>query len=403
MTTSLAPHPLLIPPDLAKEIGLHEAVILQQIHYWLEKSNHLINGYRWIYNTYQAWQEQFPFLSLSAIRKAIARLEGLNLLKTERFDKQRWNQTKWYSINYQRLEVLICSICSNQSHRSAQFEQLDVVSLSSSSTETTAFTTSKTTSPFSQEREEEEKQTDKTVIARSCTSPVASGEMAHKEPINSDRDLSSAAGDRVQNEFDASPCLDTADTKSDSSASIQSTPKQTKCSPQSAPASHPSQPNSDACGGSLCDHRTDKPAMHKPALEASARTQLLTKLSALTNEGVDSLRLNTILASAVECYPERVTDAMEYFQQAIATWKNKPGIGLFIHAVKSGQKPSLTKPGCGWKEWADEAVKRRLMLYSHSQDGDIMVHFVSGTQRLWSQLRSLSWSEVEVIARGETL
>ena len=36
MTTSLAPHPLLIPPALAKEIGLHEAVILQQIHSWLE-------------------------------------------------------------------------------------------------------------------------------------------------------------------------------------------------------------------------------------------------------------------------------------------------------------------------------------------------------------------------------
>ncbi|PSB28841.1 hypothetical protein [Chlorogloea sp. CCALA 695] len=36
MTTSLAPHPLLIPPALAKEIGLHEAVILQQIHSRLE-------------------------------------------------------------------------------------------------------------------------------------------------------------------------------------------------------------------------------------------------------------------------------------------------------------------------------------------------------------------------------
>ncbi|PSB28750.1 hypothetical protein [Chlorogloea sp. CCALA 695] len=41
--------------------------------------------------------------------------------------------------------------------------------------------------------------------------------------------------------------------------------------------------------------------------------------------------------------------------------KNKPGlIGLFIHAVKTGQKLSLTKPGYGWKEWADEAIKRRL-------------------------------------------
>jgi len=34
MTTSLAPHPLLISPALAKEIGLHEAVILQQILSW---------------------------------------------------------------------------------------------------------------------------------------------------------------------------------------------------------------------------------------------------------------------------------------------------------------------------------------------------------------------------------
>ena len=80
--------------------------------------------------------------------------------------------------------------------------------------------------------------------------------------------------------------------------------------------------------------------------------------------------------------------------------KNKPGIGLLIHAAKSGQKPSLTKPGCGWKEWADEAIKRRLMQYSHSQDGDIMVHFVSGTQGLWSRLRGLSWVEVERFANG---
>ena len=99
-------------------------------------------------------------------------------------------------------------------------------------------------------------------------------------------------------------------------------------------------------------------------------------------------------------YSERSNDGLEYFQQAIAAWKNRPGIGLFIHVIKSGQKPSLTKPGCGWKEWADEAIKPRLMQYSHSHDGDIMVHFLNGGQGLWSQLRSLSWSEVELIATG---
>ncbi len=383
MTTSLAPHPLLIPPDLAKEIGLHEAVILQQIHYWLERSNHLINGCRWIYNTYQAWQQQFPFLSLSAIRKAIARLEGLNLLKTERFDKQRWNQTKWYSINYQRLEVLISSICSNRTDPSVQIEHLNSANLSSSYTETTAFTTSENTSLQSEEREKEKSV--KAVVARSCTSPVTEDELVSDEQIDFDRDLRSAPPSRIQNDFDGLPCQDTPATKSDSSAFVQSTPTKYQ---------------SDACGGSLCDHRTHEAATHLPALESPARTQLLTKLSALTPESVDSLRLNTILNSALDRYPDKANDALEYFQQASATWKNKPGIGLFIHAVKSGQKPSLTKPGCGWKEWADEAIKRRLMEYSHSQDGDIMVHFIVGTQELWSQLRALSWSEVDVIAVG---
>ena len=41
------------------------------------------------------------------------------------------------------------------------------------------------------------------------------------------------------------------------------------------------------------------------------------------------------------------------------------------------------------------------MQYSHSQDGDITVHFVAGGQGLWSQLRGLSWAEVELVARGE--
>ncbi len=126
----------------------------------------------------------------------------------------------------------------------------------------------------------------------------------------------------------------------------------------------------------------------------------MTRLSVLTTEPLDSLRLNTSLASAFACHPDRVNNALKYFQQVLATWKNKPGIGLFIHTVRTGQKPSLTKPGCGWKEWADEALKRRLMQYSQSHNGDIMVHFIGGGQGLWSQLRGLSWAEVELIANG---
>ncbi len=285
--------------------------------------------------------------------------------------------------------MLISSICSNQHIQYAQIEHFNSANLSSSFPEITAFTTSENTSLQSKEREQEKSH--KAVVARSCTSPVAKDELISDEQIDLDRDLRSAPGDHIQNDFDGLPCQDTPATKSDSSAFVQSTPtKQTNYLPQRAPTTKSSKYQSD---------RTDE-AAHLPALESPTRTQLLTKVSVLTTESIDSLRLNTILASALDRYPDRATDALEYFQQASATWKNKPGIGLFIHAVKSGQKPSLTKPGCGWKEWADEAIKRRLMQYSHSQDGDIMVHFVEGGQGLWSQLRGLSWAEVERVASG---
>ncbi|MBW4641219.1 MAG: helix-turn-helix domain-containing protein [Gloeocapsa sp. UFS-A4-WI-NPMV-4B04] len=135
-----------------------------------------------------------------------------------------------------------------------------------------------------------------------------------------------------------------------------------------------------------------------PVLQSPERTQLLQELSKYTCELPDSLQLNPNLASALDRYPERVTDALEYFKQANATWKNKPGIGLFISAVNKGMKPSLTKPGSGWKEWADEALRRRLMSYSQSCNGDILIHLANGVQRLWSEIRSLSWSEIENLA-----
>jgi DNA-binding MarR family transcriptional regulator len=141
----------------------------------------------------------------------------------------------------------------------------------------------------------------------------------------------------------------------------------------------------------------------QPPLESPERTQLLAELSSLTNESIESLRLNTNLTSALDRHPLRVKDALAYFKQASTTWKNKPGLGLFISAINKGAQPSATKPGGGWKEWADEALRRRLMSYSHSWNSDILIHFASGVERLWSEVRSLSWSEIENLVQGDRL
>ncbi|WP_145411805.1 conserved phage C-terminal domain-containing protein [Staphylococcus haemolyticus] len=97
-------YPILVLPNLATEIGLNEAIVLQQMHYWLKKSNHNYDGRRWIYNSFPEWQKHFPFWSVMTIKRAVYSLEKQNLLYVGNYNKAKFDKTKWYSINYENLE-----------------------------------------------------------------------------------------------------------------------------------------------------------------------------------------------------------------------------------------------------------------------------------------------------------
>lgn len=105
--------PLQILPTLAGKIGLHEAIVLQQIHYWVDinqKANkNLKEGFYWTYNTYQAWQSQFPFWTLRTIKGIIAKLETQGLLISGNFNKAKFDRTKWYRIDHKRLAEIECA------------------------------------------------------------------------------------------------------------------------------------------------------------------------------------------------------------------------------------------------------------------------------------------------------
>jgi DnaD/phage-associated family protein len=98
--------PIIVLPSLAQKVGLNEAIIIQQIHYWIQKSKHVHEERLWIFNTYDDWKEQFPFWSISTIRRSIAKLEKLGFLFIGNFNRSPIDQTKWYSINYELLEGL---------------------------------------------------------------------------------------------------------------------------------------------------------------------------------------------------------------------------------------------------------------------------------------------------------
>lgn len=113
-------HPIVVDRELAKVFGLNEAIVLQQLNYWLNgKSAKLINGRKWIYNSYKQWQEDnFPFWSLATVRRAIENCEKKGLIITGNFNKAGFDKTKWYSIDYGMID-------RGMSKRCAQNEQTD--------------------------------------------------------------------------------------------------------------------------------------------------------------------------------------------------------------------------------------------------------------------------------------
>ncbi|WP_411503460.1 DnaD domain-containing protein [Brevibacillus centrosporus] len=98
--------PLFVLPSLAKVIGLNESIFLQQLHYWLERSAHNIDGRKWVYNTIQKWQEQFPFWGYNTIRRIVEKLEKGGVILTGNYNQSKIDKTTWYSIDYEKLDEL---------------------------------------------------------------------------------------------------------------------------------------------------------------------------------------------------------------------------------------------------------------------------------------------------------
>lgn len=135
-------HPLQVLPGLATAIGLNEAILLQQIHYWLQTSKHHLDGRRWIYNSVPKWQEQFPFWSESTIRRTLNSLRKQQLIDvTDQYNKMPMDKTLWYTINYEALNRV--TIPSGQNDHTIRSKWIDdVVNLDRAIPETTTETNS---------------------------------------------------------------------------------------------------------------------------------------------------------------------------------------------------------------------------------------------------------------------
>lgn len=94
--------PLVISPLLACRIGLNEAIVLQQICYWIEETQAGVEhaGRKWVYNTIEQWNEQFPFWSPDTVKRSLTSLKKRGLVEVKQLNKAKHDRTNFYAINY---------------------------------------------------------------------------------------------------------------------------------------------------------------------------------------------------------------------------------------------------------------------------------------------------------------
>ena len=111
-------NPLLIPespmqfcPMLGALVGESQAIVLQQLQYWLTRSKHVIDGEKWVFNTLDEWNLQFYWLSKSTLQRIFGKLRNFDyegqmyhLVKVRNLTKG--SPIKWYTINYDDLDAL---------------------------------------------------------------------------------------------------------------------------------------------------------------------------------------------------------------------------------------------------------------------------------------------------------
>lgn len=95
-------HPLLVYPSLAADVGILEAIVLQQLHWLLGNPTNgkEISGERWLFNTYAAWRSSyFPFITERTLRRTFENLESMRLLVSCQ-PEGGISRRKYYRIDY---------------------------------------------------------------------------------------------------------------------------------------------------------------------------------------------------------------------------------------------------------------------------------------------------------------
>jgi hypothetical protein len=105
--------------EIAKEVGLHEAVVYGYIDGWVKtnqnKKTAKHEGHVWMFQPFNKMAEDMPYMGITTIKKAITQLNRTGWLAIGRFNKKGYDKTNWYTtahggkdLEYVKFQPLAC-------------------------------------------------------------------------------------------------------------------------------------------------------------------------------------------------------------------------------------------------------------------------------------------------------
>ena len=117
--------PVVVDRGLARIIGFSEAVVITQLHQWIEynrkhKKNYK-DGYYWTYGSMEKLHEEyFDILgSVRTVRRVFKKLEKNGYLIVSNYNKLNFDKTSWYRVNYEKFDLL------KKEYRDGQFDHTE--------------------------------------------------------------------------------------------------------------------------------------------------------------------------------------------------------------------------------------------------------------------------------------
>ena len=87
--------------DIAKKYGILEAILLNNIQFWIEKNKanevNYFDGEYWTFNSTKAYTELFPYVSQRQIQYALKHLRDEGILQVGNYNKLAYDRTLWYA------------------------------------------------------------------------------------------------------------------------------------------------------------------------------------------------------------------------------------------------------------------------------------------------------------------